>query len=106
MLQRKLAVAAGVSQRPIVDLETDRREPHPSTLGKAVWNRLHAGAGSSSKLGYFPDKSIEKAVGTPLDEAHRFGESYHPGSPERTRRTTKRRRCASEAQIYPHTQGL
>ena len=34
MSQRKLADAAGVSQRAIVDLETDRREPHPSTLGK------------------------------------------------------------------------
>jgi transcriptional regulator with XRE-family HTH domain len=32
--QRKLADAAGISQRAIVDLETDRREPHPSTLGK------------------------------------------------------------------------
>jgi transcriptional regulator with XRE-family HTH domain len=34
MSQRKLAEAAGVSQRTIVDLETDKREPHPSTLGK------------------------------------------------------------------------
>jgi hypothetical protein len=71
---------------------------------KAVWNILHAGAGSSSKLGYFPDKSIEKAVGTPLDEAHRFGESYHPGSPERTRRTgTRRRRCQRSPSLpaYP-----
>ena len=34
MSQRKLAEAAGISQRAIVDLETDRREPHPSTLGK------------------------------------------------------------------------
>ena len=34
MSQRKLADAAGVSQRAIVDLEADRREPHPSTLGK------------------------------------------------------------------------
>ena len=34
MSQRKLAEAAGMSQRAIVDLETDRREPHPSTLGK------------------------------------------------------------------------
>jgi len=32
--QRTLAEAAGMSQRPIVDLETDRREPHPSTLEK------------------------------------------------------------------------
>ena len=32
--QRKLANAAGISQRATVDLETDRREPHPSTLGK------------------------------------------------------------------------
>ena len=36
MSQRKLAEAAGISQRAIVDLETDRREPHPSTLGKLV----------------------------------------------------------------------
>jgi DNA-binding XRE family transcriptional regulator len=36
MSQRKLADAAGISQRAIVDLETDRREPHPSTLGKLV----------------------------------------------------------------------
>ena len=34
MSQRKLADAAGVSQRAIVDLEADRREPHPSTLRK------------------------------------------------------------------------
>ena len=34
MSQRKLADAAGMSQRAIVDLETDKREPHPSTLGK------------------------------------------------------------------------
>ena len=34
MSQRKLAEAAGMSQRAIVDLETDKREPHPSTLGK------------------------------------------------------------------------
>jgi hypothetical protein len=34
---------------------------------KTDWNILHAGAGSSSKLGYFPDKSIEKAVGIPFD---------------------------------------
>ena len=34
MSQRKLAEAAGMSQRAIVDLETDRREPRPSTLGK------------------------------------------------------------------------
>ncbi len=34
MSQRKLAEAAGMSQRAIVDLEADRREPHPSTLGK------------------------------------------------------------------------
>jgi transcriptional regulator with XRE-family HTH domain len=34
MPQRKLAEAAGLRQRAIVDLETDRREPHPSTLGK------------------------------------------------------------------------
>jgi transcriptional regulator with XRE-family HTH domain len=34
MSQRKLAAAAGMSQRAIVDLEADRREPHPSTLGK------------------------------------------------------------------------
>ena len=34
MSQRKLAAAASVSQRAIVDLEADRREPHPSTLGK------------------------------------------------------------------------
>jgi DNA-binding Xre family transcriptional regulator len=32
--QRKLAEAASMSQRAIVDLETDRREPHPSTLEK------------------------------------------------------------------------
>ena len=29
-----VAEAAGMSQRAIVDLETNRREPHPSTLGK------------------------------------------------------------------------
>jgi transcriptional regulator with XRE-family HTH domain len=34
MSQRKLAETADMSQRAIVDLETDRREPHPSTLGK------------------------------------------------------------------------
>ena len=34
MSQRKLADAADVSQRAIVDLEANRREPHPSTLGK------------------------------------------------------------------------
>jgi len=34
MSQRKLAETAGMSQRAIVDLETDRREPRPSTLGK------------------------------------------------------------------------
>ena len=34
MSQRALAAAAGVSQRAIVDLEADRRQPHPSTLGK------------------------------------------------------------------------
>jgi transcriptional regulator with XRE-family HTH domain len=34
MSQRKLAEAADMSQRAIVDLETDRREPRPSTLGK------------------------------------------------------------------------
>ena len=34
MSQRKLAEAADMSQRAIVDLETNRREPHPSTLGK------------------------------------------------------------------------
>jgi len=34
MSQRKLAAAAGMSQRAIVDLEANRREPHPSTLGK------------------------------------------------------------------------
>ena len=34
MSQRKLAEAAGMSQRAIVDLETDSREPRPSTLGK------------------------------------------------------------------------
>ena len=34
MSQRKLADEAGMSQRAIVDLETDRREPRPSTLGK------------------------------------------------------------------------
>ncbi len=34
MSQRKLAEAAGMSQRAIVDLETNKREPHPSTLGK------------------------------------------------------------------------
>ncbi|MCA1716779.1 MAG: helix-turn-helix domain-containing protein [Actinobacteria bacterium] len=34
MSQRKLAEVAGMSQRAIVDLETDKREPHPSTLGK------------------------------------------------------------------------
>jgi transcriptional regulator with XRE-family HTH domain len=34
MSQRKLAEASGMSQRAIVDLETNRREPHPSTLGK------------------------------------------------------------------------
>jgi transcriptional regulator with XRE-family HTH domain len=34
MSQRKLAAAAGMSQRAIVDLEADKREPHPSTLGK------------------------------------------------------------------------
>ena len=48
MSQRKLADAAGVSQRAIVDLETDRREPHPSTLGKL------AGA-----LGVEPSKLLE-----------------------------------------------
>ena len=32
--QRKLADAAGMSQRAIVDLETDKREPCPSTLVK------------------------------------------------------------------------
>ncbi|MCA1730458.1 MAG: helix-turn-helix domain-containing protein [Actinobacteria bacterium] len=34
MSQRKLADASGMSQRAIVDLEADRSEPHPSTLGK------------------------------------------------------------------------
>jgi transcriptional regulator with XRE-family HTH domain len=34
MSQRKLAEAAGMSQRAIIDLKTDRREPHPSTLEK------------------------------------------------------------------------
>ncbi len=34
MSQRKLAEVAGMSQRAIVDLETGKREPHPSTLGK------------------------------------------------------------------------
>ena len=34
MSQRKLAETAGMSQRAIVDLETNRREPRPSTLGK------------------------------------------------------------------------
>ncbi len=34
MSQRKLAEESGMSQRAIVDLETNRREPHPSTLGK------------------------------------------------------------------------
>ena len=34
MTQRQLAEAAGMSHRAIVDLETDKREPHPSTLGK------------------------------------------------------------------------
>jgi transcriptional regulator with XRE-family HTH domain len=34
MSQRKLAEASGMSQRAIVDLETNRREPHPSTLRK------------------------------------------------------------------------
>ena len=34
MSQRKRAETAGMSQRAIVDLETDRREPRPSTLGK------------------------------------------------------------------------
>ena len=34
MSQRKLADVAGISQRTIVDLETNKREPHPSTLGK------------------------------------------------------------------------
>jgi transcriptional regulator with XRE-family HTH domain len=32
--KRKLADAASISQRATVDLETDNREPHPSTLGK------------------------------------------------------------------------
>jgi transcriptional regulator with XRE-family HTH domain len=32
--QRKLADAAGMSQKAIADLETDRGEPHPSTLAK------------------------------------------------------------------------
>jgi transcriptional regulator with XRE-family HTH domain len=34
MSQRNLAEAAGMNQWAIVNLETDRREPHPSTLGK------------------------------------------------------------------------
>jgi DNA-binding XRE family transcriptional regulator len=34
MSQRKLADTAGISQRAIVDLEADRTEPRPSTLGK------------------------------------------------------------------------
>ena len=32
--QRKLADAAGMSQRAIIDLETYRKEPYPSTLGE------------------------------------------------------------------------
>lgn len=32
--QRQLVAASGVSQRTIVDLENDRAEPHPSTIGK------------------------------------------------------------------------
>jgi transcriptional regulator with XRE-family HTH domain len=34
MTQRQLAEAAGLSHRTIVGLETNRTEPHPSTLGK------------------------------------------------------------------------
>ena len=48
MSQRKLAEAAGMSQRAIVDLETDRREPRPSTLGKLA-----------NALGVEPSKFIE-----------------------------------------------
>jgi transcriptional regulator with XRE-family HTH domain len=32
MSQRNLAEAAGMSHRAVIDLETDRREPHPTTL--------------------------------------------------------------------------
>ena len=48
MSQRKLADAAGMSQRAIVDLKTVRSEPQPSTLGKL------AGA-----LGVEPSELIE-----------------------------------------------
>ena len=48
MSQRKLAETAGMSQRAIVDLETDRREPRPSTLGKLA-----------NALGVEPSKFIE-----------------------------------------------
>jgi transcriptional regulator with XRE-family HTH domain len=44
--QRKLADAARMSQRAIVDLQTDRREPCPSTLGKLA----EALGGESSEL--------------------------------------------------------
>jgi transcriptional regulator with XRE-family HTH domain len=46
VLQRKLADQAGISQRAIVDLQTDRREPCPSTLGKLA----EALGGESSEL--------------------------------------------------------
>ena len=32
--QRKLADATGMSQREIIEFETDKRERHPSTLGE------------------------------------------------------------------------
>ena len=48
MSQRKLADATGISQRTIVVLETDRREPHPSTLEKLA-----------SALGIEPSELLE-----------------------------------------------
>jgi transcriptional regulator with XRE-family HTH domain len=48
MSQRKLADAAGMSQRAIVYLETDGRKPHPSTLEKLA-----------SALGIEPSELLE-----------------------------------------------
>ena len=66
--------------------------------------RLRGGARSSNKLGYFPDKSIEKAAEHSLAGVRRFGESYHLDPPERTAAPRRGGGRASEAQVYAHTQ--
>jgi DNA-binding transcriptional ArsR family regulator len=41
----------------------------------------HGGSGPSNRLGYFPDKSIEKAADKSLPGLRRFGEFYHQSAP-------------------------